>query len=212
MGERYGRVGVSDRRAVFLDRDGVINALVWDPTNKSYESPYKPADVALLAGVPEAIRTLAERGFLTAVVSNQPAAAKGVVTLDELREVHERVVTLLADAEVTVDGYRYCLHHPDGSDPELTRECECRKPAAGMILDAARELDIDLSRSWLVGDSDRDIVAGERAGCRTVLVECEQSAHRRAGKCNPDLTAANLAEAVSEICQLRSSPSANSRT
>ena len=167
------------RPAVFLDRDGVINEPVLDARSGRYESPYRPEDVTLADGAAEAIRALRDAGFLLIAVSNQPAAAKGTTTLDDLNAVHERVVELLGDARI--DDWRYCFHHPEGVVPELTAACDCRKPAPGMILEGAGDNGADLAESWLVGDSDVDIEAAERAGIRAILVENPLTTHRRKG-------------------------------
>jgi D-glycero-D-manno-heptose 1,7-bisphosphate phosphatase len=187
------------RRAVFLDRDGVVNELVWDERAGAYESPYRPQDVALVPGAVEGLETLRGLGFALVVASNQPAAAKGNASLADLEAVHARVEELLAKSGIRLDAYRYCHHHPDGTDPRLGRACECRKPAPGLILDAAAELGIDLPSSWVVGDADRDVEAGKRAGCRTILVENPASKHRRAGRVQADGVAPDLAVAAAMI-------------
>jgi D-glycero-D-manno-heptose 1,7-bisphosphate phosphatase len=188
-----------DRRAAFLDRDGVIVEPVLDPIAGAPESPYRAADVALVAGVVEALQALRDAGLALVVVSNQPAAAKGTVSLDELRVVHERAVELLADRGVELDAWHYCYHHPDGAAPGLAGPCDCRKPEPGMLLRAARELELDLTRSWMIGDSDADIEAGRRAGCRTVLVEHPGSRHRRGAGSSPDHRVGDLGEAAALI-------------
>jgi D-glycero-D-manno-heptose 1,7-bisphosphate phosphatase len=184
--------------AVFVDRDGVINALVTDPLSGRPESPLKVADVDLLEGVGAALRRLREAGFLLVGVTNQPAAAKGRASRAELEAVQSRVLQLLAQEGVRFDAFRICLHHPDGRDPELGVSCDCRKPAPGMLLDAARELDIDLAASWIVGDTDVDVLAGRAAGVRTILVEHPGSAHKR-GRATPQLVATDLASAAGAI-------------
>jgi D-glycero-D-manno-heptose 1,7-bisphosphate phosphatase len=186
-------------RAAFLDRDGVINDPVPDPIDGRHESPHRPDDVRLAEGAVEGLTKLREDGFLLIGVSNQPSAAKGKVTLDDLRAVHERVVALLADEGIKLDDWRYCFHHPDGIVPELTGACDCRKPAPGMLLDAAREHGVDLHASWMIGDSDADVSAGRTAGARTILVAHPGSAHRRHGKVDADEHARNLADAAALI-------------
>jgi D-glycero-D-manno-heptose 1,7-bisphosphate phosphatase len=185
-------------RAVFLDRDGVINELVLDPRSGTAESPYDPADVRLMEGVPAALRRLREAGYALVSVSNQPAAAKEITSLESLEAVHRRVVEALAADGVSLDSWRYCHHHPDATEPSLRALCACRKPEPGMIIEAAEQLGLDLARSWVVGDADRDIEAGRAAGCRTVLVENPRSAHRRSGVA-ADRTASGLGEAVGLI-------------
>jgi D-glycero-D-manno-heptose 1,7-bisphosphate phosphatase len=183
---------VSGARAVFVDRDGTINELVPDPRTGRPESPLRPEDVRLLDGAPAALSGLAAAGWLLVGVSNQPAAAKQTVTVEQLDAVQHRVLELLAGKGVHFDDFRLCLHHPDGSDPELGRECSCRKPHPGMLLDSAEQLGIDLSRSWMVGDTSSDVMAGHAAGCRTVLLTHAPSAHKRVPSSEPDLSAADL--------------------
>jgi D-glycero-D-manno-heptose 1,7-bisphosphate phosphatase len=186
--------------AVFLDRDGLINELVEDPISGLPESPSRPEDVQLARDAVDALRTLRRLGVPLIVISNQPNAAKGKNTLDELQGVHEAVVRLLDEVGLAIDDYRYCYHHPDGTDPELGRACPCRKPEPGLILEAADGL--DLTRSWVVGDSDVDIEAGRRAGCRTILVEVPGSAHRRKGNVKPDYRVRTFREAGDIIASL----------
>ncbi|HEV7493823.1 HAD family hydrolase [Baekduia sp.] len=179
-------------RAVFLDRDGVLNDPVFDPADGRCESPLHAADVVLADGAVEGCRLLQNAGFFLIVVSNQPGAAKGKTTLDELWAIHERVVALLAEHDILIEEWRYCHHHPEATVAELRGPCDCRKPAPGMLLDAATARGIDLPASWMVGDSDGDIEAGRRAGCRTVLIEHPGSAHRRIGIPRPDAVVRNL--------------------
>ena len=186
---------------MFLDRDGVINELVPDPVSGLPESPLEPEQVALLPGAATAIRLLHEAGYVVIGVSNQPAAAKGTVSLQQLERVQERVMELLALEGVVPDDFRLCFHHPEGRVAELTRSCDCRKPAPGLLLDAARDLDIDLGSSWMVGDTDGDVAAGEAAGCRTALIENPASAHKRDGQAHPDAHASNLLSAVELLLQ-----------
>jgi D-glycero-D-manno-heptose 1,7-bisphosphate phosphatase len=184
---------VSARPAVFLDRDGVLTELVPDPGSGLPESPLSQGDVRLVPGAAAAAKRLRDDGGYALVgVTNQPAAAKGRLTVSRLEEVQTRVVDLLAAAGVELDGWRMCLHHPDGVVAELSGRCECRKPAPGMLLDAARELGLDLDRSWMVGDTDADIEAGRAAGCRTALIVHPGSAHKRSTAAPADLEGPDL--------------------
>lgn len=187
---------MNDRPAVFLDRDGVLNQLVIDPTSATAESPLSVEDVHLVPGAARAAARLAQAGFVLVCVSNQPAAAKGKVTIERLLEIHQRVIGLLAREGVRLDASRLCLHHPEGVVGELSKPCSCRKPAPGMVLDAASELRVALARSWIIGDTDTDVLAGRAAGCRTALIECPASAHKRLANSLPDLLAPNLATGV----------------
>jgi len=185
--------------AVFVDRDGVINELAPDPVSGRPESPLEPGPVALLPSVADALRRLRGAGYLLVGVSNQPAAAKGVVSAEQLEQVQARVLALLEREGVTLDAFRLCFHHPDGVDAALTRTCDCRKPAPGMLLDAARVFGIDLAASWMVGDTDGDVAAGAAAGCRTVLVENPASAHKRSCEARPDGRVPDLVAAAELI-------------
>jgi histidinol-phosphate phosphatase family protein len=179
----------SPHAAVFLDRDGVIAELVWHDRDNAYEGAAHPERLALAAGAADGVKAIRAAGFITVVVSNQPAAAKGTATQAELAATHDRFVELLRAAGVELDAYRYCFHHPDDA-------CACRKPHPGLLLQAADELGLDLRRSWMIGDADRDIEAGRRAGCRTILIENPQSAHRRAEASPADYRAPTLAAAA----------------
>ena len=192
------------RAAAFLDRDGTLNEFVPDPVSGLPESPLRVADVRLIEGAAAAARELARAGFALVCVSNQPAAAKGKVSLERLLAVHERVLELLREEGVQLDASRLCLHHPQGVVPELSGPCACRKPAPGMLLDAAEELGLDLASSWMLGDTDSDIVAGHAAGCLTVLIEHPGSAHKRVAEASPDVVASNLADGVAQLLEERS--------
>jgi D-glycero-D-manno-heptose 1,7-bisphosphate phosphatase len=186
-------------RAVFVDRDGVINALVADRSSGLLESPLAVADVTLIEGAAAALARLEGAGWTLVGVSNQPAAAKGALSLDELHAIQTRVLELLSAEGVRFDDFRLCLHHPDGVVAGLSGACDCRKPAPGMLLDAASAADIELEASWMIGDTDADLLAGRAAGCRTVLVRNPGSAHKRAGDVLADVVAGDLAGAVAEI-------------
>ena len=188
--------------AVFLDRDGVINSLVRNPATGLLESPYRPEDVELAPRAVDGIQLLRTLGVPLVGISNQPAAAKGTCDLETLHAVHEELARLLGEAGAELDDYRYCFHHPDGSDPELTQACTCRKPAPGMITAACEALGgCELARSWVVGDSDVDIEAGRAVGSRTLLVEEPGSAHRRSHDVAPDKRARDLYEAAAKIAR-----------
>lgn len=184
---------------MFLDRDGVLNDLVPDPISGTPESPLQVDDVRLVAGAAGAARRLAQAGFVLACVSNQPAAAKGRVSIERLFAIHQRVCDLLAAEGVPLEASRLCLHHPQGVLPGLAGVCGCRKPAPGMLLDAAAALGIDLRASWMVGDTDADVLAGQAAGCRTLLIEHASSIHKRLSGSEPDLLAVDLAVGASEL-------------
>ena len=155
------------QKAVFLDRDGTINEYVGFLTDIN--------DFRLLEGSAEAVREINKCGYLAVVVTNQPVVARGDVTFEELDEIHAKMETLLGEQGAYIDAVYCCPHHPDkgfaGEVPELKMECECRKPKPGLLLRAARDFNIDLENSWMVGDSERDVLAGRQAGCRTVRLQ-----------------------------------------
>lgn len=185
--------------AVFIDRDGVINRGVMDDEVDQFESPYRPDDVALEERAVEGLRALGSLGVPLIVASNQPAAAKGRVSLADLWAVHERVVALLGDEGVVLDDWRYCFHHPQGKVPQLSGPCPCRKPLPGLLRAAAQRHGIDLRRSWMIGDTDRDVGAGKAAGARTVLLENPRSAHKRSGEAGEAFLARDLAAAAAIV-------------
>lgn len=158
------------QKAIFLDRDGTINKYVGFLTNID--------DFELIDGVAEAIRRLNQSGYLVIVVTNQPVIARGEVTVRELDLIHNKMETLLGNEGAYVDDIFYCPHHPDrgfsGERPEYKIECSCRKPRPGMILEAAKKYNIDIEKSWMVGDSINDIEAGKNAGCKTAYIGKEK--------------------------------------
>jgi histidinol-phosphate phosphatase family protein len=162
--------GRSKRVAVFLDRDGTINAEAGHLAN--------PDQLELLPGAAEAIRLLNRAGFLAIVVTNQPVIARGELDYSGLDRVHARLETLLGRDGAYLDAIYYCPHHPDrgfeGEIPELKMACDCRKPAIGMIQKAEEEFNISLDESWIIGDSTADILAGNRAGLKAILVSTGQ--------------------------------------
>lgn len=154
------------QRAVFLDRDGTIN---------EYAGFLKHIDdFKLISGVEAAIRRINKSGYLAIVVTNQPVVARGETTIEELEEIHNKMETLLGRGGAYIDALYYCPHHPDkgyeGEREEYKVKCECRKPSPGLLLRAAEAYNIDLSRSWMIGDSETDVEAGKAAGCKTAKI------------------------------------------
>ena len=158
------------QRAVFLDRDGTVNVYKGFLTNID--------EFELIDGVAEAIKKINSSGYLCILVTNQPVIARGEVTYEELEQIHNKLETLLGLQGSYIDGIYYCPHHPhkgyEGEVPELKIDCDCRKPKPGMLYKAAKDFNIDLSKSYMVGDSENDIKAGTLAGCKTVLVGMTQ--------------------------------------
>ena len=155
------------QKAIFLDRDGTINKYVGFLRNID--------DFELVEGVSNAIKKINQSGYLAIVVTNQPVIARGEVSWDELNEIHKKMATLLGNDGAYVDSIYVCPHHPDkgfeGERPEYKIVCDCRKPKPGMLLQAARDFNIDLSKSVMVGDSGSDVEAGKNAGCKTLKID-----------------------------------------
>ena len=190
-------------KAIFFDRD---DTLIEDP---GYIN--SPDQVKLLDGVAEALNELKTLGYKLVVVTNQSAVARGIVTEKVLGEIHDRLKQILAEKNAFLDGIYYCPFHPEGVVPKYRKESDCRKPNPGMLHKAAAELDIDLRQSWCIGNSGRDVEAGRRAGCRTILID-KPAHHKGAASAlamaaiAADHRAVNIKEAVNIIKKhLRSS-------
>jgi D-glycero-D-manno-heptose 1,7-bisphosphate phosphatase len=166
-------------RAVFADRDGT---LIEDPGFLA-----NPDGVKLVPGAAEALADLHARGFRLVVVSNQSGLARRLINADEAAAVHDRFVEELARHRVRLDDVRYCPHGPDEG-------CACRKPLPGLLVDAAAELNVDLARSFMVGDKSSDVEAGRRAGCTTILLSAQAD-----GESRPDHVARDWREVVELI-------------
>lgn len=149
--------------AIFIDRDGTLV--------EARHYPSRPEDLLLYDGIGHELRRLQESGFHLVVITNQSGIARGYFTEADLEHMHVHLRNELSRFGVTLDGIYFCPHHIDGVIPGLAMACDCRKPQPGMLLRAARELDIDLASSWFSGDILDDVEAGNRAGCRTVLVD-----------------------------------------
>ncbi|MGA9117804.1 MAG: HAD family hydrolase [Bacteroidota bacterium] len=187
------------KTAVFLDRDGTIN--------EELNFIRTPEELVLIPGAANAIHALNERGLITCVISNQSGVARGFLTEQDLIPIHARLEAELAGSGAHVDRISYCPHHPTEGLAPYNVPCRCRKPATGMIDDAAKEFNIDLRASFLVGDRLTDVQAGKNAGATTVLVltgygrqaltELETN-----GEIQPDCIAEDLSAAVEYITQI----------
>ena len=193
------------RPAVFLDRDGLVNELVFYPDTQEWESPRVPEDLRLVPGAARAIALLREAGWPVFLVSNQPSFAKGKTTLAALQAVHAALVAGLGEAGAALDGACYCFHHPHGVVPGYSGPCACRKPGPFLLQLAARGHGLDLAASWMVGDQDMDVLCGRNAGSRTILIPCEASRAKR-GRQTPDRLCTELAEILPILGLPRSGP------
>jgi len=158
---------INKQKAIFLDRDGTINKYVGFLRDIN--------DFELNDNVSKAIKRINNSDYLCIVVTNQPVIARGEVTFDQLREIHNKMETLLGNDGAYIDGLYFCPHHPDsgfeGEVKELKIDCDCRKPKPGMLLKAAEDFNIDLSQSYMIGDSDNDMAAGGNAGCKCIKID-----------------------------------------
>lgn len=150
------------QRAVFLDRDGTINV------EKDYL--HKTEDFEFIPGAPEAIKRLKDAGFLVIVVSNQSGIGRGYFDEHAVDKLHRYIQSALVERNTVIDAFYFCPHHPEKGLGDYKVVCDCRKGEPGMLLQAAREHNVDLQKSFMIGDKRADIEAGQRAGCQTLLV------------------------------------------
>lgn len=187
-GKVHARNLKNKQKAVFLDRDGTVNKYVGFLTDIN--------DFELVPGAADAIRRINDSGYLCIIVTNQPVVARGEVSREELDAIHNKMETLLGLEGAYIDGLYYCPHHPhkgyEGEIPELKFDCDCRKPKPGMLINASVDFNIDLSSSFMVGDSENDVKAGLAAGCKAVLIADPETGH--AGQYGQFDTVASLSE------------------
>ena len=194
--ERFDR----PKKAAFLDRDGVINEIVYNEDTELLDSPMKPSELSLIPGASDAIKRLKEAGYFVFVVTNQPAAAKGKTGLGDLFDINKRLTELIPE----IDEIFMCPHHPKGDkrsrERNLIKDCACRKPKTGLIDEACTKYAVDKANSFMAGDSFTDVKCGRAAGIKTVFIgdyKCDVCA--RLGYDKPDIIAGSLAEAVDLI-------------
>jgi D,D-heptose 1,7-bisphosphate phosphatase len=183
------------RKAIFLDRDGVIN--------EERDHVTTPENFVLLPGVSEAIKKINTSEYCAIVISNQPMIAKGFATETDLDRIHGKLETLLGAEHAYLDRIYYCPHHPEkgfsGERPELKIVCDCRKPSPGMVFKAASDLNIDLNNSYVVGDQTVDIQTGRNAGCKTIMVKTGYAGKDNKYSSKPDAIVDTLPDAVDII-------------
>jgi len=183
------------QRAIFLDRDGTMNV------SKGFIS--NADDLELIPGTIEAIKAINKSGALAIVITNQPVIARGECSFEELHNIHNKLKTLLGEKGAFVDDIFYCPHHPDkgfeGEVPELKFDCECRKPKTGMIDEAVKKYNIDLSKSYMVGDSTMDLELARNAGVKSVLVDTGFAGNDGKYDRSCDIEAKDLLDTVEKI-------------
>jgi D-glycero-D-manno-heptose 1,7-bisphosphate phosphatase len=162
------------KKAVILDRDDTLNGLVYNKKEGILDSPLKPQDVKLLPGVIKALDIIRKLGYIIIIATNQPAAAKGKAALGALYDVNNRLKDMLAKNGIHLEESLLCPHHPEGSrlsrERFLIKKCNCRKPAPGMLKTAIEKFNIDTPRSYMAGDSWRDVLAGRSMNLKTVFI------------------------------------------
>ena len=176
------------RRALFLDRDGILNELVYYESSGEWESPRNVRDLVMIDGIREPLQRFADAGWLLFIVTNQPSFAKGKTSKEELIDVQDAVVRALG---VPVTRGYVCFHRSEDV-------CVCRKPSPYFLHEAQKEFGLDLAASWMVGDQDSDLKCGRAAGCRVALIEHHGSGHKR-GTIEPDLRCENLGELATSL-------------
>ncbi len=184
--------------AIFLDRDGTLNF--------DYGWITSPEKIDLLPGAAEAVRAISQAGFLAVLITNQPVIARGECTEAELSAIHHRLEFLLLQSGAHLDAIYYCPHHPDagspGERPELKIRCHCRKPAPGLLENAARDLNIDVARSWMIGDSERDLGAAAAFGIPAILVPSNQHSFKADIKSAEAFRSPSVLEAVQRLIKI----------
>jgi D-glycero-D-manno-heptose 1,7-bisphosphate phosphatase len=185
-------------KAVFLDRDGVINPLVYNPETGEYESPHYPEDFSIYPYTQKSLQVLKTLGFITIVISNQPSYAKGKTSLENIKAIEKLLCTFAEENGGLIDAYYYCYHHPQGIMPEYTQKCRCRKPGTLFIEQAIKKYDLSIQDCYLIGDQDTDIQCGKSMGIKTIKIYNKHSS-KKSGKETPYTTVANLYEAVIKI-------------
>ena len=185
-------------KAVFLDRDGVINEVIYHKEMGIVDSPSTVEQFEILQDVGRAINKFHELGFKVIIVSNQPGMAKDHYNMDVFEKIQEKMKTELEKDGAKLDAEYYCLHHPEAIIEKYHIICDCRKPKPGLILQAAKENDIELSESWMIGDGVNDLQAGQAAGCRTILIgrrKCDVCRIMEDEGAKPDFISPNLYKA-----------------
>jgi D,D-heptose 1,7-bisphosphate phosphatase len=193
--QRYLKTKTGKRPAVFLDRDGTII--------RQTDYPRRESDLKILSGAAKAIKILNQLGYFVVIVSNQPVVARGLITLREAKRLNRVLAVRLKKLGAVIDASYLCPHHPQANVKKYRIVCTCRKPAPGMILQAAREHNLDLKKSFMVGDSTQDVQAGNRAKVKMILVRTGhggKDSWQHEGK--PDFLVRNLVEAASIVAEL----------
>lgn len=190
-------VGSKMKKAIFLDRDGTINKLIFNKELNEFEPPHCRENFEMIDGAVEAMKNLQQGEFLLFVISNQPDYAKGKTTLDNLLNVHEEFERQLESKGIKISGFYYCYHHPNGVVRDYTLDCNCRKPKPYFANKVIAEYNIDRTSSWFIGDRESDIICGKLAGLNTAFLNNGQG--KPIVELSEDINAPSLFEAVESI-------------
>jgi D-glycero-D-manno-heptose 1,7-bisphosphate phosphatase len=192
-------------KALFLDRDGVITDFIYDQETGVIHTPFHSKEVKLIFGIDELLKFANEKGYLTIVISNQPGIGLGKLSEENFQKVNGEMKRQLAEKGAHIDHEYYCLHNPYAVIEKYRQVCDCRKPKIGLFQKASQELEIDLSSSWMIGDSPTDIIAGHDAGCHTILLSSFKEGRyleivkRELGDIMPDHFVKKLPDTISII-------------
>ena len=183
-------------KAVFLDRDGVINEPVYNRKTGELEPPHDIKDLKLYDWTIESLKRFQNMDYLMFVVSNQPDYAKGKTTLENLKNVHNELIKIFERNGIMFREYFYCYHHPEGIIPEYSIKCDCRKPSNANVMRAIKNYNININLSWFIGDRDSDIICGKDSGLKTIFINEKNLNHNLA-----DFNVKNLKEVAEIISQ-----------
>lgn len=193
------------KKAVFLDRDGIINELVYFPEQGIVDNPINPSQVRLVFGIDQLIKVSKRLGYLIIVISNQPAIGLKKLKNSDFKKIDKKINYLLKKNGANIDAWYYCFHHPFAKLEKYKKGCSCRKPKTGLFKQAANDFNIALSNSWIIGDGVNDIKAGKKAGCKTILLANISSTdnltiiEEQLGKIKPNFIVKNLVQSIEII-------------
>lgn len=192
-------------KAFFFDRDGVIIKMVYDLEYDYIHTAFLPSEIEFIYGIFELLKKTKSLGYKNIIVSNQPDIGFGKISEKNFKEICSKINKELKKEDIVLDGEYYCFHHPFAELEPYRKECDCRKPKIGMLLKAAKDHQIDLSKSWIIGDGVNDIIAGKSAGCKTILTanllesEYLRIIEKKLKKIKPDYIIKNLKETLNII-------------
>lgn len=181
--------------AIFLDRDGVINEMVYVPEHDFVDSPSKPSQFRLMKGVKKAIKILQNLNYKIIIISNQPGIAKGNYNKNTFDDIKSKMHSEFLKSKIVIDGEFYCLHHPNAKVKRFKKKCKCRKPEIGLIKQAKKRYNLNLKSSYFIGDGIVDMKAAKVAGCKSIFIGNVNSTISElfaTKKCQPDYIFHNL--------------------